>query len=108
MDELVAKFLPRFEALANERLHKALEIASKRQHERAGDIVHDLHSLAGEAGLLGLEAVTSMARGAEDSARKYRDTRAEAEAAGLVDRLEKLSAAVYEAATLGGLHGAPK
>jgi HPt (histidine-containing phosphotransfer) domain-containing protein len=102
MDELIAKFLPRFEALATERLRKGLEIASQRQHARAGEIVHDLHALAGEAGLLGLETVTALARGAEESAKRYRDQRAEADAAGLVERLEKLAAAVKDATSLGG------
>jgi HPt (histidine-containing phosphotransfer) domain-containing protein len=99
MDELVAKFLPRFSALANQRLGRALELTQQRQHARADAIAHDLHSLAGEAGLLGLEQITTLAKGAEKSARRYHESGAEADALGLVERLEDLTAAVVRVTT---------
>jgi HPt (histidine-containing phosphotransfer) domain-containing protein len=97
MDELVAKFLPRFGTLARERLRRALDSASSRRHESAPDIIHDMHALAGEAGLLGLERVTGVARTAEAAAKRYRDSRADGDAAGLVACLERLSTEVSEA-----------
>lgn len=97
MDELVAKFLPRFAALARERMRRAAECASSRKHELAADIAHDLHSLAGEAGLLGLESVTTTARSAEQAARRFGDTREEDDANGLGECLVNLERALADA-----------
>lgn len=97
MDELIAKFLPRFETLARERLRRAAECASSRKHELAEDIAHDLHSLAGEAGLLGLEGVTTTARTAEQAARRFGDTREEDDANGLGECLVELERALADA-----------
>jgi HPt (histidine-containing phosphotransfer) domain-containing protein len=97
MDELVAKFLPRFAALAGERVRRASECASSRKHELAAAIAHDLHSLAGEAGLMGLEAVTTTARSAEQAARRFGDTREEGDANGLAKCLEDLERALADA-----------
>ncbi|HEX8789937.1 MAG TPA: hypothetical protein VF765_03230 [Polyangiaceae bacterium] len=97
MDELLAKFLPRFASLARERVQRATECVSSRKHEAAAEIAHDMHSLAGEAGLLGLEGVTTTARCAEEAARRFGDTREEDDANGLGECLEKLERALADA-----------
>jgi HPt (histidine-containing phosphotransfer) domain-containing protein len=97
MDELVAKFLPRFAALARERLRAALEGAVERRHDRAADAAHDLHALAGEAGLLGLEGVIGAARTAEDAARRFCGTAAEDDALAFVASLKILERVVTHA-----------
>lgn len=98
MDQLTAKFLPRFASLARDRLLRAFQIANERHRERADAVVHDLHAIAGEAGLLGLEAVMGAARSAEDAARQFGTRGAEADAAAFVQCLQNLERAVIEAA----------
>lgn len=97
MEQLVAKFLPRFTALARERLRKAGAIAAERRHEQAEAAAHDMHSLAGEAGLLGLEGVIPIARRAEEAARRFGATGGEAEAQALGECVMALERAVNEA-----------
>jgi HPt (histidine-containing phosphotransfer) domain-containing protein len=97
MDELIAKFLPRFAALARQRVLVALEIARERRHGSAPQVVHDLHALAGEAGLLGLEQVIGVARRAEEAARRFAASRDDGDARGLHECLVQLERAVAEA-----------
>jgi HPt (histidine-containing phosphotransfer) domain-containing protein len=97
MDELVAKFLPRFTVLARERLRKATDTATQRRHDQADAAAHDMHSLAGEAGLLGLEGVITVARQAEEAARRFGATGAEADAVTLTESLTALERAVNDA-----------
>lgn len=97
MDELTARFLPRFAALAQQRLRRALEMAIDRRHERAEGVAHDLHALAGEAGLLGLEHVIGAARVAEDAARRFGTSGAEGDAVAFVEVLKNLERAVLAA-----------
>jgi regulator of protease activity HflC (stomatin/prohibitin superfamily) len=59
-----------------------------------------MHSLAGEAGLLGLEGVIVVARAAEDAARRFAGSPGEDAAAAFVDCLRSLERAVA-AATSG-------
>jgi HPt (histidine-containing phosphotransfer) domain-containing protein len=96
MDDLIAKFLPRFIALTRERLRRAMETAIDGRSDRAEAAAHDLHALAGEAGLLGLEGVIGLARSAEEAARQFGATGAESDAVTLVDSLKKLERAVSE------------
>ncbi|HEY1690879.1 MAG TPA: Hpt domain-containing protein [Polyangiaceae bacterium] len=104
MDELVAKFLPRFAVLARDRIEGALRAAEGRRHDRAEAVAHDMHSLAGEAGLLGLEGVIVVARAAEDAARRFGGSGGDADAAAFVDCLRSLERAVA-AATNGVTDG---
>jgi HPt (histidine-containing phosphotransfer) domain-containing protein len=94
MDGLVAKFLPRFVGLTHDRLRRALEVASNGWRERADGVAHDLHALAGEAGLLGLEGVMEQARTAEQLARRFGASGAKEDAASLIDSLRRLEDAV--------------
>jgi HPt (histidine-containing phosphotransfer) domain-containing protein len=100
MDHLTTKFMPRFAALARERLHKALQVAKDRRHERASGVVYDLHAIAGEAGLLGLDAVLVAARKAETAAREFGAGEPSADAvAAFVESLQFLEHALIEAVT---------
>jgi HPt (histidine-containing phosphotransfer) domain-containing protein len=105
MDQLTAKFLPRFATLAQERLRRAIESAIDRRRDRAEGVAHDLHALAGEAGLLGLEGVIGVARKAEEAARRFGNTGAEGDAVSFVECLKLLERAVADAT--GGAPRAP-
>jgi HPt (histidine-containing phosphotransfer) domain-containing protein len=98
MEGLLAKFLPRFLALAHDRLRNGLEVATNRWRDRAEGIAHELHALAGEAGLLGLEGVVDHARTAEEAARRFGGTGDEDDATSLVESLKRLENAVTNAA----------
>jgi HPt (histidine-containing phosphotransfer) domain-containing protein len=104
MDELVAKFLPRFAALARERLRVAAGAAAARRPTDAEAVAHELHALAGEAGLLGLEGVIGVARSAEEAARRFGGSGSESDAAAFADSVRSLEQAVAEAT--GGSSGA--
>jgi chemotaxis protein histidine kinase CheA len=65
MDDLYAKFLPQFIALARGRVAAAITMATQPDHADATTIVRQLHTLAGEAGLLGLGDVVPLARECE-------------------------------------------
>jgi len=94
MDELYAKFLPQFITLARSRVALALAMAAPagpRDDDTTKKIVRELHTLAGEAGLLGLREVVPLARDCEDKAKLLQLTRSEADADGLVAALHKLA-----------------
>lgn len=97
MDDLVARFLPRFAVLARERLRHALQTATDRRPEGAAAVAHDMHALAGEAGLLGLEGVIGAARRADEAARRFGGSGTENDALVFVDCLKTLERAVAEA-----------
>ncbi len=94
MDDIAAKFLPRFASLARERLRNALEVAGTRRHASAAGVTRDMHALAGEAGLLGLDTVLTGARRAEAAARQYGASGSDGDAQALVDSLRELERAV--------------
>jgi len=99
MDDLTEKYLARFVALASERIRRATEVAIDRRRDRAEVVVHDLHSLGGESGLLGLEGVLEVARKAEEAARRFGQTGAEADAVALAEHVKVLERAVTKATT---------
>jgi HPt (histidine-containing phosphotransfer) domain-containing protein len=72
---ILARFLPRFAELARERVERALALAARAEF---GAIVSELHALAGEATLLGLNRIAELAREGEETARKG-DSRTECE-----------------------------
>jgi hypothetical protein len=99
MDELTEKYLARFMALASERIQRATEMAADRLRDRAAAVVHDMHALGGESGLLGLEGVIDVARRAEEAARRFGETGAEADALALAEHVKSLERAVTRATT---------
>jgi HPt (histidine-containing phosphotransfer) domain-containing protein len=90
MDDLSAKFLPQFLDLARTRVSTAIQAAIARDHLATTTIARNLHTLAGEAGLLGLHGVVPLARDAEHKAKALGTSRTDADAELLVDALRQL------------------
>jgi two-component system chemotaxis sensor kinase CheA len=99
MEELYAKFLPQFTQLAKDRMQRAYEAFKDARPDAPTltNVMRDLHSIAGEAGLLGLSALVPLARTAEEHAKKLRDgpaTEAEAETGAFIGALDELMRAL--------------
>jgi HPt (histidine-containing phosphotransfer) domain-containing protein len=90
MDDLNAKFLPQFVALARARVAAALKAAAARDHLATTTTARNLHTLAGEAGLLGLHDVIPLAREGEQRAKSLGASRTDADAELLIDALRRL------------------
>jgi HPt (histidine-containing phosphotransfer) domain-containing protein len=90
MDDLNAKFLPQFLELARARITAALKAALARDHMAAPTIARNLHTLAGEAGLLGQHDVVPLARDGELKARALGSSHSDADAELLVEALRQL------------------
>lgn len=99
MEDLFAKFLPQFVSLAHHRIKVALDSADKRDAVAIKTMVRELHTLAGEAGLLGLSHIVPLARDCEQKAKILHTSHTDADVAVLVTslrELERLIAAVGE------------
>ena len=68
MEEIRAKFLPRFVSSARQRLERASKLISDGANA-APSIATDLHTIAGEASIMGLHEVAAMARDTERAVR---------------------------------------
>jgi HPt (histidine-containing phosphotransfer) domain-containing protein len=68
IDEIRVKFLPRFVASARERLERASKLITDGA-TAAPSIAADLHTIAGEASIMGLHDVAAMAREGERAVR---------------------------------------
>ena len=90
MDDLHAKFMPQFLELARSRVAAALKAATARDHLAATTTARNLHTLAGEAGLLGLHDVVPLAREGEQKAKSVGASRSDIDAEQLVDALRRL------------------
>lgn len=99
MDDLHAKFLPQFVDLARSRLALALKVTLERDYAAALKVVRELHTLAGEAGLLGLSDVVPLARDSEQKAKELNRTHADADADMLVAALQQLKRVIDEIGT---------
>lgn len=96
MDDIRKRFLPRFTALAKERIRRGLKVATANDAEQAAHVARELHSLAGEAGLLGLSELLTLARRAEEAAAKLHGSPASAGGAALEQALLDLHVAVSD------------
>ena len=105
-DDLTARFLPQFVALARARVDAALAAAARRDHGATTTTVRELHSLAGEAGLLGLREVIPLARDSEQKAKLLRASRADADADALVAALCELDRIIEDLAAAPSRNGA--
>jgi HPt (histidine-containing phosphotransfer) domain-containing protein len=94
MDDLYARFLPQFVALARSRVAVAIAAATQRDHAVTTTTVRELHSLAGEAGLLGLDGVIPLARDCEHKAKLLHGSHADADADALIAALRQLEPAI--------------
>jgi HPt (histidine-containing phosphotransfer) domain-containing protein len=101
MDDLYARFLPQFIALARTRVAVACAAATGRDHEAAPTLIRELHALAGEAGLLGLRDVIPLARDCELKAKSLRASQADADADELLTALHRLERAIDGIAAVG-------
>ena len=68
IDDIRAKFLPRFVSSARERLERASKLIAEGSNA-APSIAADLHTIAGEASIMGLHDVAVMAREGERAVR---------------------------------------
>jgi HPt (histidine-containing phosphotransfer) domain-containing protein len=91
MDDLLSRFLPQFVTLARTRIETAITAAKKRDADSVKTTVRELHTLVGEAGLLGLAQVVPLARECEQKAKHLHASQTDAEVVGLVDALRELN-----------------
>jgi HPt (histidine-containing phosphotransfer) domain-containing protein len=93
-DDITAIFLPRFAVTARARLDRARNAATQHVHDDTIKTIADLHSIAGDAGLLGLTAISKLANRCETRARAARSSGSDAELDALVEPLDELRAAI--------------
>src|SRR2546428_518183 len=89
-DDLAARFLPQFVALARSRLETALAAMAQRDHGATRTTAIEMHSLVGEAAVLGLPRGVPLAREVEQKARRLPTSHADADAEALVAALRQL------------------
>jgi HPt (histidine-containing phosphotransfer) domain-containing protein len=93
-DDIEATFVPRFAALARTRLASALDATTRRDAAALAVVIRDMHSIAGEAGLLGLREVVPLARDGEARAKKLCAEPGDQQAAAMTETLHALQSAV--------------
>ena len=69
LDEMRQRFGPRFLETARVRIRRSLELLGKPTETKA--LITELHSLAGEASMLGLQALSDTARSGEQHAKEW-------------------------------------
>ncbi|HEY0993076.1 MAG TPA: Hpt domain-containing protein [Kofleriaceae bacterium] len=80
--------------LARARVATAVAAVLRGDHGATMTTVRELHSLAGEAGLLGLQEVIPLARDSEQKAKRLHASHAEADADALVAALRQLDTVI--------------
>jgi HPt (histidine-containing phosphotransfer) domain-containing protein len=101
MEDLLAKFLPQFLAHTRTRVATAINATAQRDRAAVSKTISELHTVAGEAGLLGLTDVFPLVRDCEMKAKRLRDTGADPD-------VEVLLAALHHLAqVIEGLAAAP-
>jgi HPt (histidine-containing phosphotransfer) domain-containing protein len=94
MEDLHARFLPQFVTLARSRIAMGIDAATRRDPAVITTTMRELHSLAGEAGLLGLDHVIPLARECEQKAKLLHLHKADADVETLVAALRRLESAI--------------
>lgn len=92
--DLQRKFFPRFAKSAKERIAEGFRTAKNVEGDGALHLARHMHSLAGEAGLLGLGDLVVIARAAEEAATQLHADTSEARRDGLVAALTELEGAL--------------
>lgn len=82
MKELLAEFMPRFVTAARDRLERSRTLLSGGQYR---ELERELHTLAGDAAMLGLPELAEMVRECEIAARRGAEISGEMPA--MLDRL---------------------
>jgi HPt (histidine-containing phosphotransfer) domain-containing protein len=98
--DLLAEFLPRFAASASDRLARVRLLLPARQLR---ELERELHTLAGEAAVLGLHTIADLARRGELAARGGESGDQSPSAWGLL--LDEIERAVASAVAAGGEPG---
>ena len=93
-DDFLARFMPKFTAIARQRITKSIELANQRSPEHVPAIMRELHAIAGEAGLLGLGTIVILARSGEEHAKRMRATQSVEDADVLLTTLTELEGAI--------------
>ncbi|MBS2013310.1 MAG: Hpt domain-containing protein [Deltaproteobacteria bacterium] len=95
MDDIRQRFVPRFAELARGRIARGVEITkTKLRGQEALQLARELHSLAGEAGLLGFSSIIRLARQAEEAATELHAERSPERCDALGRALDELSIAI--------------
>jgi HPt (histidine-containing phosphotransfer) domain-containing protein len=105
MDDLHAKFLPQFIELARARVATAVKAVLERDDAATLKVIRELHSLAGDAGLLGLHDVVPLARDGEQKAKTLHVSHSEADAEALASALRQLDHVIER---IGGANSAKR
>jgi HPt (histidine-containing phosphotransfer) domain-containing protein len=98
-DDLVARFLPQFLSLARARVASMIARVAGGNHAEIQKIMRELHTLVGEAGLLGLGDIVSVVRDCEKKAKELHVSRTEQNTEALVAALRQLERVVEGSAT---------
>ena len=106
IEDIEAMFVPRFAKLARTRLDNAFDAVSRRDAAGLATVVRDMHSIAGEAGLLGLRDVVPLARDGEARAKQLSAASTEGDAAAMLETLGSLRAVVESIAARFALKAA--
>mgnify|MGYP001548316951 CR=1 FL=1 len=94
IEDIEAMFLPRFAEAARTRLANATAATEKRDPAALAAVVRDMHSIAGEAGLLGLREVVPLALDGEARAKRLSTERSDQAAAAMTETIRALEAIV--------------
>ena len=90
IEELRAQFFPQFMAQARARIERAHRTVAHRELVAMVETQRELHALVGEAGLMGLDAVITLARHAERMAQRLVETGSDEAAAALESAVDEL------------------
>jgi hypothetical protein len=99
IEDLRATYLSRFTPLASARLARAIDAASRRDHGATTNTIREIHTLTGEAGLLGLSEVIPVAREAHARAKVFHASAVDADAEALVSALTTLRTRIEQLTT---------
>lgn len=94
IEDLQARFLPQFVTSARERVHRALDLVERRDLDALHGVARELHSIAGESGLLGLRTLMPLARTGEELARRTHSSQSEEDALALASALRELARSI--------------
>lgn len=99
MEDIQATFRHRFTATARTRVAFTLDAAARADYAAVQTGVRELHSLAGEAGLLGFTQFVPVAREGEDRAKRMCSERSPASQDALLATLHELERMIDELAS---------
>ncbi len=98
MEDIQATFRHRFTSTARTRVGFAMDAATRADHAAVQTAVRELHSLAGEAGLLGFSQFVPVAREGEDRAKRMFSERTPASQEAMIATLRELERMIDELA----------